>query len=227
MAEARRGPRVQVTTLTSAPYEVNVHVLREGADALVVDASSGADWPTFGPRVAEALRGAERARNYLTHWHVDHVGGVARMGALAGGAEALIHEDEAAAVEKGDATLTLGAFMGQDQEPYPVTRLREGSVVELGSRRLEVLLVPGHSPAHTALWDPEGRALFSGDVVFEGGSFGRVDFPGCDPDALVRSLERLAALDPVAFYPGHMRPVERGAREAILESLDNARLTLG
>jgi hydroxyacylglutathione hydrolase len=63
--------------------------------------------------------------------------------------------------------------------------------------------------------------------VFEGGSFGRVDFPGCDPQALVRSLEKLATLDPVAFYPGHMRPVERGARGAILESLDNARLMLG
>ena len=29
----------------------------------------------------------------------------------------------------------------------------------------EVLLVPGHSPAHTALWEPESRSLFSGDVA--------------------------------------------------------------
>lgn len=217
---------MQVTRLVSAPFEVNVYVLREGDDALVVDASSGLDWPTFGPKVAASVAGARRVRNYLTHWHVDHVGGVAKVGALTGGAPALMHEDEAAAVERGDATLTLGAFLGQAQDAWPVERVREGGVVEVGGRRLEVLLVPGHSPAHTALWDAESRSLFSGDVVFEGGSFGRVDFPGCDPEALVRSLERLAALDPVAFYPGHMRPVERGAREAILESLGNARAML-
>lgn len=213
---------MHVTRLVSAPFEVNVYVVREGDEALVVDTSSGLDWPAFEPKVAAALAGVRSARIYLTHWHADHVGAVAKMAKLTGD-EALIHADEARAVEEGDALLTLGAFMGMGQDAHPVRSVREGDVVELGKRRFEVLLTPGHSPAHTTLWDAESRSLFSGDVVFEGGSFGRVDFPGCEPDKLIASLEKLAALDPVAFYPGHMRPVEKGARQAILASLENAR----
>lgn len=66
----------------------------------------------------------------------------------------------------------------------------------------------------------------SGRVRIEGGSFGRVDLPGADGRELIRSLEKLAALDARDMYPGHMRPVLGHAREAILESLDNARIMI-
>lgn len=216
---------MKVTRVVSAPFEVNVHVVEEDGRALVVDASSGLDWGTFGPRLAAALHGLRVEAVYLTHLHVDHVGGAAKVARLAN-APLLMHEDEAFAVEKGDAAMTGGALFGVEQEAAPVRALREGDVVTLGRRRFEVLLVPGHSPAHTALWEPESRSLLSGDVVFAQGAFGRVDLPGADPGAMLRSLERLAALDAERLYPGHMEDVERDAREAILESLDNARLML-
>jgi len=216
---------VKVKTVVSAPFEVNVHVVDLGDEALVVDASSGLDFPAVERAVRAAIDVARVRKFHLTHWHVDHVRGAAAMRRLTG-VTPTIHADEARAVREGDATLTLGAAMGADQPPCDVIEVREGDAIEVGGRRFEVLLVPGHSPAHTALWEPESRALFAGDVVFEGGSFGRVDFPGCDPQALVRSIERLAALDARDLYPGHMRPVIGGAREAILESLDNARLML-
>ncbi|HWH08333.1 MAG TPA: MBL fold metallo-hydrolase [Candidatus Thermoplasmatota archaeon] len=216
---------MRVKRLVSAPFEVNVHVVEEDGRALVVDASSGLDWDAFGPRLADALRGLAVEAIYLTHLHVDHVGGAAKLARMTG-APLLMHEDEAYAVEQGDALLTGGALFGVEQEAWPVRTLREGDAVQLGARRFEVLLVPGHSPAHTALWEPESRSLLSGDVVFAHGSFGRVDLPGADARAMLRSLERLAALDAENLYPGHMEDVEGNAREAILESLDNARLML-
>jgi glyoxylase-like metal-dependent hydrolase (beta-lactamase superfamily II) len=216
---------MEVVTLESAPFAVNVHVVREAGRALVVDASSGMDWAAFAPRVQAALAGRAVSSVYLTHLHVDHVGGAARMARMTG-APLLMHEDEAFAVEEGDALMTGASLFGGTMEARPVTRLREGATVEMGRRRFEVLLVPGHSPAHTALWEPESRRLFCGDVAFARGSFGRVDLPGGDGAELVRSLERLAALDAVDLYPGHMEPVLGNAREALLESLDNARLML-
>lgn len=191
----------------------------------MVDATSGLDWPAFEPRLRAALGGARVEAFHLTHLHVDHVGGAARLARLAGRAPTM-HEGEADVVEAGDATLTGGALFGVPQEPCAVTRVKEGDVLELGPRRFEVLLVPGHSPAHTALWEPESRSVFGGDVAFAGGSFGRVDLPGADAGQLLRSLEKLVALDAANLYPGHMEPVEGNAREALLESLDNARLTL-
>lgn len=216
---------MRVTRVVSAPFDVNVHVIREGDRALVVDASSGLDWGTFAPRLVDALEGAKVEGIYLTHLHIDHVGGAARLARLTG-APLLMHEEEADAVDSGDAVLTGGALFGAPMEAAPVTRVREGHVVTLGPRKFEVLLVPGHSPAHTALWEPESRSLFSGDVVFARGSFGRVDLPGADPAEMLRSLERLAKLDAVDLYPGHMEDVTGSAGDAILESLDNARLML-
>lgn len=217
---------MEVRRLESAPFGVNVYVVREGGRSLVVDASSGLDWPQFEPRVRAALAGTRTEHVYLTHLHIDHVGGAARMARLTG-APLRMHADEAFAVEEGDMVATGAAFFGGRMEPHPVTPVKEGDVVALGARRFEVLLVPGHSPAHTALWDPESGSLFCGDVAFAGGSFGRVDLPGADAGQLVRSLEKLAALDAVNLYPGHMEPVEGGAREALQESLDNARTMLG
>jgi len=217
---------VVVTRLVSAPFQVNVHVVREGDRALVVDASSGLDWDTFGPRLAAAIGDAKVEAVYLTHVHVDHVGAAARVKRLAGDAPVLMHEGEAFAVEKGDARLTGGAMFGVPQEACAIRSVKDGDIIEFGKLKFEVLLVPGHSPAHSALWEPESRSLFSGDVVFSHGSFGRVDLPGCDARAMLRSLERLAGLDAVDLYPGHMGDVLGNAHEAVLESLDNARLML-
>lgn len=216
---------VDVRRVVSAPFDVNVYVAIESGRALVVDASSGMDWAALEPRLRAAMSGASPQAFHLTHLHVDHVGGAARMAKLTG-LTPTMHADEADVVEEGNEMLTGAAFFGGTAEPCAVTRVKEGDIIELGRRRFEVLLVPGHSPAHTALWEPESRALFCGDVAFAGGAFGRVDLPGADGRELIRSLEKLAALDAVAMYPGHMEPVVTHAREALLESLDNARIMI-
>jgi hydroxyacylglutathione hydrolase len=216
---------MDVRRLVSAPFGVNVFVAREGDRALVIDASSGLDWAAFEPQLRRALAGATVEGVFLTHLHVDHVGGAARLARLTG-APLLMHEDEAFAVERGDPVATGAALFGGAMEAHPVTRLRTKDAVRLGPRAFEVLSVPGHSAGHAALWDPESRALFSGDVAFEGGAFGRVDLPGGDAAELIRSLERLAALDPRDAYAGHMAPMLGNGREALLESLENARLVL-
>lgn len=211
--------------MVSAPFEVNTYVAIANDRALVVDASSGLDWDAFAPRVQNAIGAARVEAFHLTHVHVDHVAAAARMAKLIG-LTPTMHEDEAGPVETGDSRVTGAAMFGVDQEPCAVRRVREGDVIELGPIRFEVLLVPGHSPAHTALWDPESRSLFCGDVVFEGGAFGRVDLPGANGRELIRSIEKLAKLDARNFYAGHMDPVIGNAHDAIQESLDQARLMI-
>jgi hydroxyacylglutathione hydrolase len=222
-----RAVSLEVLRVVSAPFDVNVHVVKEDGRAIVIDASSGLDWPDFAPKLATAIGGATVDALYLTHVHVDHVAGAARVARMCGLTEARMHEGEAFVVESGDARLTGGAMFDVPQEALPVRVVKEGDIIEIGRRRFEVLLVPGHSPAHTALWDAEARALFPGDVVFAHGAFGRVDLPGASAKDMIRSLERLAALDAVAMYPGHMEDVLSNARDSIRESLDNARLMLG
>ena len=45
------------------------------------------------------------------------------------------------------------------------TPLEDGQVLELGGRRIEVVLIPGHTPGSIALLDEDRRMLFPGDSV--------------------------------------------------------------
>ena len=53
--------------------------------------------------------------------------------------------------------------------PFHVARLiRDGEVLDLGGRRLEVLSVPGHTPDAVALLDRRAGLLWTGDTFYEG-----------------------------------------------------------
>lgn len=199
---------MKVHRLRSQPFDVNAWVLECGRDAyLLADATTGADFPHVQRQLAALGVDPRRIRAiWCSHWHCDHCGGAPHFHDLTG-APVYLHELEADAVRTGDNTLTLGAYVGLPQRPCPVEGVKEGDVLRVGDREFHVLHAPGHTAGHTALYDPEARSLFSGDVVFEMGSFGRVDFPTGDAAVLKRTLERLAGLDLRAIYPGHMDPL--------------------
>lgn len=71
----------------------------------------------------------------------------------------------------------------------------EGERLMLGSIEVEVLHVPGHTPADVAY--RMGDAVFVGDTLFMP-DYGtaRADFPGGDARTLYRSIQRLLALPP-------------------------------
>ena len=75
---------------------------------------------------------------------------------------------------------------------------------------------PGHSPDHVTYSIAEEKAIFSGDVLFQG-SIGRTDLPGADHPTLMASIAKLLDTLPgeTGVLPGHMQPttLERGARE--------------
>ena len=79
--------------------------------------------------------------------------------------------------------------------------LEEGSVIDVGEGKIEVLHTPGHSPGSITLYPP--GALLTGDTLFVT-RCGRADLPKSDPVALYHSLQRLAAFPPETLvYPGH------------------------
>jgi glyoxylase-like metal-dependent hydrolase (beta-lactamase superfamily II) len=93
---------------------------------------------------------------------------------------------------------------------YP--ELADGDVVRLGSLNLTALHTPGHAADHLAFWMPNDRVLFTGDLILGRGS-SMVTYPEGDVAAYLRSLERVAALEPRMLFPGHWDPVlEAGAK---------------
>jgi len=90
-----------------------------------------------------------------------------------------------------------------------------GEHLQLAGFEIDVLFTPGHSPGHVTYSIPDERALFSGDVLFEG-SIGRTDLPGGDAPTLFRSIATLVDGFPpeTTVYPGHMGITTLGRESA-------------
>jgi len=157
----------------------------------------------------------------LTHCHHDHTAGVPAL-KEATGAKVLIGEGEVCDI--GDDVATGSYLYDEDPAEFGVDgTLVEGDVVNLGDWSLSVLKTPGHSPGSISLYEPRAKVLFSGDTLLPHGNIGRTRRSGEVVKELVRSVERLAALDVLVLYPGHMEPTDENVAEQIKTSLEFAR----
>ena len=81
--------------------------------------------------------------------------------------------------------------------------LWEGDIIDLGGRKLEVILIPGHTPGSIALLDCENKVLFSGDSISTSTIYMFGD--GRNLPAYIASMKKLqkrkAEFDTV--YPAH------------------------
>ena len=115
-----------------------------------------------------------------THTHADHLSGVRRL-AERTGATVLAH---AASKLRG-----------------PARRLTGGTSFALGTKTVDVLDAPGHTPDSLALL-VDGH-LFTGDALFVGGA-GRTDFAGGSAAQLFETFRRFETLaDATVVHPGH------------------------
>jgi glyoxylase-like metal-dependent hydrolase (beta-lactamase superfamily II) len=87
---------------------------------------------------------------------------------------------------------------------YP--ELGDGDVVRAGTLNLTALYTPGHSADHLCFQIVDDAAIFTGDLILGQGS-SMVTYPEGDVAAYLRSLDRLASLQPRVLYPGHWDPV--------------------
>jgi len=191
-----------VRIFTVGPVQENCFIVREkdSGTALIVDPGEEAD------RLLKAVDelGIEKVDAILvTHTHFDHVGAVAPV-AQATGAPVYCPElerDVLANIMDYVPWPGFGPFESYEADHT----VAGGETLELAGMKLEVLFTPGHSPGHVTYAIRDERALFSGDVLFQG-SVGRVDLPGGDWPTLLASIQSLVdEFEPeTVVYPGHM-----------------------
>jgi len=109
---------------------------------------------------------------------------------------------------------------------YVDNPLSENETVEMAGVEFDVIHTPGHKDDHVCLYAPETGALFAGDLVFAGGSFGRTDLKEGDRATLVESIEKvLEHTDKIEeMHTGHGPSVYEDARKHVEASLRNARM---
>lgn len=138
----------------------------------------------------------------ITHAHIDHVGGAAKLRAVTG-APILLNQDDYDLLKMLDvqAAWTGMAAPGKVDIDQSVA---QADTLKAGSLTANVIHTPGHTEGSICLYFPVQQKLIAGDTLFAG-SIGRTDLPGGSFDKIIRSLhEKVLALpDDTVVVPGH------------------------
>ena len=177
----------------------------------------------------------------ISHADVDHCGGNRALRAAAPRARLLCGEADRAWIESNDAMMAENyrwyesygfgpsaedvAFLERElggDAPIDLG-LRGGETLRLGpSWRLEVLALPGHTPGHLGLWDPQSQTAIVIDAVLGDGVCDRAGnrlippryYSAADYEATIR---RVQALDPERLLTAHFPVMDRAAASEFLD----------
>jgi glyoxylase-like metal-dependent hydrolase (beta-lactamase superfamily II) len=213
---------VRVLGLNPGPFTLtgtNTYLVGRGKQRILVDAAEGGE--AYMRNLAEAMQstGCESLSEIvITHWHSDHVGGVADVQRMLGSSFGVAAD---APVRKlmpeADEPLyggegALGPYASWPRERFePIV---DGETIACEGATLTALHTPGHANDHVCLWLEEEAAMFSADNVLGTGTAVFRDL-----NAYLSSLRRM--LDTVQtlgsreqssrLYPGHGPVVPDGA----------------
>jgi hydroxyacylglutathione hydrolase len=138
----------------------------------------------------------------ITHAHIDHIGGAAKLKAATGAPVYMNANDQ----ELYDHLDVQASWLGMPEPTRTTidTAAREGDSIALGAATFHVLHTPGHTQGSISLWIPEENKLIAGDTLFRD-SIGRTDLPGGDSRQILRSIHsKLLTLPETALVvPGH------------------------
>ncbi|SEM99938.1 Glyoxylase, beta-lactamase superfamily II [Halorientalis persicus] len=175
----------------------------------------------------------------VSHVHLDHAAGTARLLAACENATVVVHERGVPyltdadkldrLVESVEAAIGMKAPYG-DPELVPADRCRAvsgGEVLDLGDRELELYDAPGHAPHHYVALEPSSGTLFGADAV---GAFDprsetvapTTPPPSFDLEANLDTVDRLLDLAPSRTLYSHFGPGQPG--EATAELHDYAEI---
>ncbi|MCL2035808.1 MAG: MBL fold metallo-hydrolase [Oscillospiraceae bacterium] len=182
---------MKITSLKLGTFETNTYIVISGNRAAVIDPAGESS------RILDVVKseGAELVAILLTHGHFDHTTSAAELRA-ATGAKIHIHEydnEMLADIDKSYGRLDSPSFNACIADAF----VEDGSVVEIGDLRFEVMHTPGHSKGsvcYVCSSKETNEVIFAGDTLFAG-SVGRIDGYGGSHDAQMDSLRRLKLLE--------------------------------
>jgi glyoxylase-like metal-dependent hydrolase (beta-lactamase superfamily II) len=161
----------------------------------------GGDLPNIERAIAQA--GVAVDKIWLTHGHIDHVGGAADLKARLNVPIEGPHKNDLFLLQQAaESGRSFGIYNASNVTPD--RWLEDGDRAEIGELTFDVLHCPGHSPGSVVFFNAAQRLAIVGDVLFAG-SIGRTDLPGGNHQQLLTAIKHklLPLGDDVAFISGH------------------------
>ena len=151
--------------------------------AIVIDPGDGDDLTAIQAVLAKHKLTVQAI--VITHAHIDHIGGAAKLKALTG-APVYMNENDQPLYDHLD---TQAGWLGiaPPERTTIDTPARDGDTLTLGETAIHVLHTPGHTQGSLCLFVPSEETLVAGDTLFRD-SIGRTDLPGGDSRQIIRSI---------------------------------------
>lgn len=189
---------MKISSRTVGPFQSNCYLVVDDATGHGVLVDPGDDGTELVAMIRES--GTRLQEIWLTHGHIDHIGGIAAVRRHFP-VPVRMHPADRPFYDSLSARMAEAYGLSFEQPDSPPLALHDGDVLSCGNLRFSVMHLPGHSPGSVSFL-ADGIAI-GGDLLFAG-SIGRTDLPLSDPRAMNESLARFAALDAATVvHPGH------------------------
>jgi hydroxyacylglutathione hydrolase len=191
---------MKIDIITVGPFAMNAMIVYSESSKRGFLLDPGDEIDRILARVKEL--GVSIEAIVFSHGHIDHVAYAEEARERLKVPTYLHHDDWQMARAAPQQAMMFGL------PPCPLVQIDhelpgEGEF-EVCGMTFEVHHTPGHSPGSVTLVSKKDKLAIVGDLVFAG-SVGRTDLPGCSPQALDESIQRviLPMDDDITLYPGH------------------------
>ncbi len=192
--QVKKSKELTLNAVVSFGISSNIYIIESGGEIALIDTG-------FGPphsNIIESLKkfnieAKDISKVLITHRHKDHTNGLKKL---------IEKAKPAIYIHKYDADV-VARRLGKAKS-Y-IVRINNSYEIEIGSKIVKAVHTPGHTAGSTCyILD---KVIFSGDLVFANGGFGRTDLPTGNFNELVKSLERIEKIakenNISMLLPGH------------------------
>jgi hydroxyacylglutathione hydrolase len=205
--------------------DCNCYLLDSGKGLALIDTGLGLGVDDIAQNIIESgFKLSDVSHILITHAHLGHWGGAAKLRELTG-AQIWAPADAKYWMEhpEEDGTIIQNLERGRWPADLDYRSCRpdhvfgDGDSIRIGNDEIRAIVVQGHTKDSTCfLWETEGRrALFTGDVVFYGGTIGLINASGSSLDDYRRDMQKLGNLNIDMLLAGHSVFVLRNGQKHI------------